>query len=358
MDTGKRISAKSISAEVTGIIGSLLERGLMDGVMALKKSGKGYAYSLLTKGAEMTDVDPLAPYLPTSAANIAAKLSRKGTPKKKIALFVRPCEMRAIVELIKLLQVDEALYFVELDCPGTLPSKYLTEHSIPGSDEFLNSLDKYRDSIRPACSACTDARTDQSDVAIRFLGTGGQLYILGKSEKGSELVKNLFPDAENIEEPVLPDDIVKSRKQEEEKLFQFFDKNVGGLDNLLNTFANCMNCHNCMRVCPICFCRECFFDSTALDFEGEHFVELAARRGDMHLPTDTLLFHIGRMNHMAISCVGCGFCEDACPVEIPLLTVFKRISRDVQALFDYSAGSSRLDEHPLKTFREEELEPR
>jgi len=45
-------------------------------------------------------------------------------------------------------------------------------------------------------------------------------------------------------------------------------------------------------------------------------------------------------------------------VEIPLLAVFKRISRDVQALFDYSAGSSRLDEHPLKTFREEELEPR
>ena len=66
---------------------------------------------------------------------------------------------------------------------------------------------------------------------------------------------------------------------------------------------------------------------------------------------DTLLFHLGRMTHMATSCVACGMCEDACPVNIPVGQVFKAVGADLQELFDYLPGRSLQDELPLTTYR-------
>ena len=60
---------------------------------------------------------------------------------------------------------------------------------------------------------------------------------------------------------------------------------------------------------------------------------------------------------MAVSCVGCGMCEQACPAKIPLLALFKGVGEDLQKVFEYSPGKSMKDPLPLVVYREEELEP-
>jgi len=48
-------------------------------------------------------------------------------------------------------------------------------------------------------------------------------------------------------------------------------------------------------------------------FEAEKYLGWAQRRGALRMPTNTLLFHLTRLNHMVISCVGCGLCAHHCP---------------------------------------------
>jgi len=118
----------------------------------------------------------------------------------------------------------------------------------------------------------------------------------------------------------------------------------------------CIDCHNCMRVCPICYCRVCTFDQKRQGHTAEEVLELAQARGRLRLPLDTLMFHLGRMNHMSLSCVSCGACEDACPAGIPIAQVFAMVADRAQAAFGYQAGMDREQKLPLITFLKEELE--
>ena len=73
------------------------------------------------------------------------------------------------------------------------------------------------------------------------------------------------------------------------------------------------------------------------------------------MPNDTLLFHLTRLNHMVVACVGCGLCTEACPNNIPVADIFRLVGAQVQKLFDYVPGRSLDEELPLTTFKEEEL---
>jgi formate dehydrogenase subunit beta len=144
-----------------------------------------------------------------------------------------------------------------------------------------------------------------------------------------------------------------SRKRK--KFFEDTAKEVGGIEKIAAIFAPCIKCHNCRTACPVCYCRECFFDSPTFELEAEKYLGLAEKKGAIRMPTDTLLFHLTRMNHMGASCIGCGACEEACPNDIPLLKLFQLIGDRVQTLFDYVPGRSLEDELPPTAYKEDEL---
>ena len=72
------------------------------------------------------------------------------------------------------------------------------------------------------------------------------------------------------------------------------------------------------------------------------------------MPSDTTLFHLTRLNHMALSCVGCGMCIEACPAELPVGTVFSAIGQRVQEVFNYLPGRNLDEKPPLITFKADE----
>jgi formate dehydrogenase subunit beta len=73
------------------------------------------------------------------------------------------------------------------------------------------------------------------------------------------------------------------------------------------------------------------------------------------MPTDTVFYHITRMAHMSLSCVGCGQCSNACPNDIPVMELFRSMAHQVQASFDYEAGRNPEEAPPLAVFKEDEL---
>jgi formate dehydrogenase subunit beta len=72
------------------------------------------------------------------------------------------------------------------------------------------------------------------------------------------------------------------------------------------------------------------------------------------MPRDSLLFHVGRMNHMILSCVGCGLCEQACPSGIPLMDVLIPVAENAQKELDYVPGRSVEEKTPMVVYREDE----
>ena len=65
------------------------------------------------------------------------------------------------------------------------------------------------------------------------------------------------------------------------------------------------------------------------------------------------MFQVTRVLHTAGRCIDCGECERACPVNIPLRSLTKKMDEIIDELFHYTAGTDK-DAPPLMTAYEYE----
>jgi len=128
-----------------------------------------------------------------------------------------------------------------------------------------------------------------------------------------------------------------------------------GFDGLHAAFSDCIGCHNCQSACPICYCRQCYFDSEVARRDPATLLDTAVARGGIAFPGNRVMFHTGRMAHMSLSCVSCGQCTDACPVDIPVADIFSYMAGLTQETFEYTAGVNDGEPLPLRQYREEEV---
>jgi ferredoxin len=111
-------------------------------------------------------------------------------------------------------------------------------------------------------------------------------------------------------------------------------------------FDSCIRCYACRQACPACYCFECVAEtldpawmSIAVDLSEKQF------------------FHVMRAYHLAGRCSGCNACEEACPMDIPLSLLNRKIAQEVEALFDYRTGQDAETPPPLATFQVQEELP-
>jgi formate dehydrogenase (coenzyme F420) beta subunit len=144
-------------------------------------------------------------------------------------------------------------------------------------------------------------------------------------------------------------------KENRDTVFKEVHELTSDFSKLNEYFSSCINCYNCRVACPVCYCRECVFNTDIFDYEPIQYMNKAFTRGMVRMPTDTLFFHLTRMTHISLSCVGCGQCSNACPNEIPLAELFMSIAQKAQEEFAYISGSSTEQAHPLSFFLEDEF---
>ncbi len=362
-----KFPAENRDAVVKELLKSLLEKGVVSGVVAPSTlpSGASAAQSLITDPAMIDQLNPFAPVMAVSTAKILSQMTRIKPMTKKVAVLLRPCELRATIELTKLKQANlENLLLISMDCAGAFSVKTYASLVQEGEDPMGLEAKLFGGEedplLRPVCQGCEWSVPENCDIVIAKHGLGADQYgcialtdqgdealgVVGNGEawEGGEEARNTAVQKWN-----------EAKIAKRDAQFAELKEKVSGIDNLLKIYAMCINCHNCMTVCPICFCKECFFNSAVFEFESDRFMDWSGAKGGLRLPTDTLLFHIGRMNHMSTSCVACGMCQDACPNEVPVAQIFKMVGYNTQKRFDYVAGRS-LDEPVLLTqFREDEL---
>ena len=338
-------------------------RGVFDATLVPMPvpGGDGYAHILIKDRGLLERAVPLPPVIPKASGKAVVSLTRRGKGDLKIAVVLRPCEMRGTVELIKLGQVDPTnLTFITMDCPGALPLKdFATDPN--GQRRKFAETESFDDDrhTRPICRICANMSLGTADLHLGLKAMrDGTVPLVSQSEKGQRLLDTLgSTTSEDLEDWDRTVSAATSRRAKQRtEWHESFAPKVQGTDNLLHSLSTCINCHNCMRACPVCYCRLCYFDSEHLRHEPSDYLDQARRKGALRFPPDMMLFHLGRMNHIGLTCVSCGMCEDACPAGIPIAQMFSLVSERAQRTFDYSPGRDASDPLPLMVYREQELE--
>jgi formate dehydrogenase (coenzyme F420) beta subunit len=339
-----------------------LEAGLVDAMLLPMRTPHGVVAPALVSDPQMIcSADPLAPVLSLNSATLAGKLSVR-EPRPRLAAVMRACELRALVELVKLQQADlKDLTLIALDCAGTYSVPNYQKKSADGGEAPWKGLFAGAESspaqhdpgLRAACQVCEQPVYAGADVSIHLFGSDLEKEIHLEVSDEIATALELQPAEPNGRAPLV-EALVTARTDRREAEFAALRTRLEGEEGLGGVFAACIRCHNCMTVCPICYCKTCVFKSPIFDHEPTQYMNWTRQKGAMRMPSDTVLFHLTRLNHMVLSCVGCGMCTEACPSELPVGMAFRAIGQRVQSVFDYAPGRSLADELPLVTFKADE----
>ncbi|MFU8856101.1 MAG: 4Fe-4S dicluster domain-containing protein [Deferrisomatales bacterium] len=355
---------------VEALLKGLLEKEVVDELLVPARTGAGTTMlSLFASADRVEGANPWSPVMPVQGGRAVQQLTFTD-PGRRVAVLLRPCEARAAVELIKLKQITPGnLTFVTVDCPGTFELKAFHEsgQDAPAvSAELLGTMASGTPAgngvpLRTACTVCEHPSAEWGHLRLHAFGAlaGEAMGVEAEDELAAALEKAglLAFDGVGVEaRGKVVADLVAARTKARDALFASFQADAKGLEGLKKAFATCIRCYNCMENCPICYCKLCIFKTPTFDHPGELYARWAERKGAQKMPAETTLFHLTRLNHMASSCIGCGLCDTACPMGLPVATLFRSVAQGVQGMLEYEPGRDLEDPIPLTVFREDELE--
>jgi formate dehydrogenase subunit beta len=342
----------------------LLEKGVVEALLVPMRTPRGAVTPALVSSPELLSAaDPLAPVMPSNAATLAGKLSVR-EPRPQVGVVLRSCELRALVELVKLRQADITdLTLIAVDCAGTFSVPEYTKMQTEANGAIWRELfttasqspENTNDNLRLACRMCEAPIYEEADISIELLSSElDRALVVSLSDDLAETLQLSKSESTSNQRNEIVTRFIQARKATRDVEFAAIRKRLENEESIIGVFDACIRCHNCMTVCPVCYCKTCVFKSPVFDHEPPKYINWARQKGAFRLPADTALFHLTRLNHMGLSCVGCGMCTQACPADLPVGTVFRAIGERLQAAFGYVPGRSVDELLPLVTFKEDE----
>jgi ferredoxin len=241
----------------------------------------------------------------------------------KTAVVAKGCDARSLVLYIKEHQIErDKLVIIGVPCDGIIDRSKITEMtvgkeilefsdngtkiSVKGKDFELEIARK--EVLSDSCLSCAHPDAGMSDI---FVG----------EHRGSGEVKDQYAAVEEFE-----------------KL-----SNTERWERMQQEYSKCIRCYACRNVCPSCYCSECFVDQNDPQWIGKTL--------DF---SDTMIFHVIRNLHVAGRCVECGSCERACPMDIKLLLLNRKVAKEVVERFGMETGVDQDARPAMSDFREDE----
>ena len=244
---------------------------------------------------------------------------------RKIGLVVKGCDARAVVQIIQEKGLKrEDVVLIGIPCTGVIDPKKI-KNKFPNAKKVENVTE------------------EDGKYAISF---DGENHKIPKEELLSDACKNCVEPNPPIYDVLIGEKVEPPEIQEFENLKELEEKSIEDKWAYWEEhFERCIRCYACREACPLCYCKECMADT----------LEPQWIRRSVNL-SENSAWNIMRAFHLAGRCVGCGECERACPVNIPLMELNKKIEKDVKELYEYTAGMD-MEEKPLfGTFKPDDPE--
>jgi len=302
---------------------ALLEQGRVNFIIGYEAGSLKFTTTpLITSDPADADRLVVSPFIHN---NLSVYL---GETAGKVGIVARGCDSRSIVSLIQDKQVArENVYIIGVPCAGSIDL-----------DKIEKLTGKDRDEI--------DDIAWEGDKAVVTIG-GKKQELAAKDVLADDCLACETPvPAEydillEAESPAVTDPelsrrgIMELEEMPPEKRWEYWKEQ----------FGRCIRCYACRQVCPACFCKRCFVEETEPAWVSP-------------LPKwqDNLMFQVTRMIHDAGRCTDCGACERACPVNIPLRSLSKKMEEIVAELFDYRAGTDKEAPPLMAAYETQEAE--
>jgi ferredoxin len=239
---------------------------------------------------------------------------------EKIGIFVKGCDSRSLVVLISEHGIaEESLIIIGLPCSGTINPRRLKKFvRRPKQLEAVEQTEGY------------------------LIIADGQEQLLPREEILFEkCLRCEFPNPviyNLLAAPLKPagarDDFRDLDEMEGWDLTRRWDFWEG-------VFAECVRCQACRKVCPLCYCESCVIDSRAV----------AKWLKDATDISENTIYHLIRAYHLFGRCVGCGECELACPKQLPLMKLMRKVQKESIEVYGYKPGTMVQEKPLLSTFK-------
>ncbi len=298
-------------------------------------------------------VDTINPFAPVMLTNMAGMVDDfvYQNPGKTLAVMLRPCELRTIVEMQKRHrapayaqasnQAEHKLIMIGVDCPGTYAAGdyshlvaqkgaeyWMAQNLLHGSTNTLLGDQDFR----LACQLCDQTLPLGADLTIGAIGVApaGFLLFIAHDEQWDKRLKlqHVTDGIATEEEVVLREEIAGGiedhRQARQKELFQ-----PASLDeefcSMLGIFARCSLCADCLDACPL--------------YNGELAGMLGVRKSQEG--GQALLPEVVKLSRWLASCSGCGMCEEACSQHVSMGRIVSNISFRIRSELHYNAGDAQ-----------------
>jgi formate dehydrogenase subunit beta len=326
----------------------------LDGMLvAVNTDIKAKSVPCYVTDVELIDhLNPFSPLMEVNSARLIPALLAI-YPDSRIGAFLRPCEMRALIEMTKHTSLNlDNLLTISVDCLGTLPAdeyqwrlerlekSQLTHKDRPAgtSDELAyealafarqGGIIPYR--YRTACQVCPSPAAEHANINLHIFGLPVRQHMLLSANDPAITATFRFAelaDGTADDELVFQHERILTKMRERHaRTMEQVNAGLGSLlladvDAVIQQLESCGECQACMDVCPICS-----VDRPSRNAEGHY-----DRSGVMR---------------WLVSCAGCGMCEQTCPNHLPTAAMFAAIRQEIAHKWDYVPGRSVDEALPL-----------
>lgn len=266
------------------------------------------------------------------------KAKEKPPDKRPVGIVVKGCDSRAIVVLLQEKFFERMdVFILGVSCEST---GVIDERKLAGKTAGKN--------VRKVAFGESQNFTVETD--------DGTLEIAA-----SEILADRCLDCiANV--PVISDHLLGDKtKRSVAHPFQSVEKmeSLSGGDKWAfwkDQFKKCLRCYACRSACPMCYCEECVVDTINFAVTADTSAEEKAQRikwlEKSPIDSENAFYHLVRAIHLAGRCIDCGECERACPVNIPLRMLNKKLEKEAKELFGYDVGFDADQPALISCFRD------
>ncbi len=317
---------------------SLLTRENVNALFAPVVAADGTVSATLVSNPQaLKQANPFVPVMVGNAATTVAEATLK-SEGRRIGAVLRPCEIRALIELSKRGRARlEHVTVIGIDCLGTFdPPTFKQRLAEAGGVEAMTAqcmqvteAGEFACQTRTACQICERPAPRGADVTLGFIGVDAtsELLVIAADEATDqrlglpEVTDRLAAEHKVAQREAVLTEIIYRHKQAADRELARLDSRFGGLAEVLALLASCTECRACLQACPL--------------YDGE-----------IDDTSQTLIGQLGAVSKWLVSCAGCGMCEEACPNNVPLALVARALSRPIRDRLHYVPGQSVADKLP------------